>query len=302
MWLREELLALQIDNLSTRQQLDLLQDNAYVRHNLNLLSNIGFALIRASKAETSSQDKEICSRHAQESDFAWNNIRTYLWSAFPVVWKAICDSNILLENTIKSDSSFRSQNINIRVQSCRKILEVFRTLVYGGSLRPLFSQDFHIQQLYIKLLHSCQISDISGKENTAGQYRIIFLQNWIEKLVNNSSEPSLPPADKILVSSPKKSLNKQSALVSNTKFFVSEIPQPKSRSSFDKDDLKSTLSSQTLNTTFSSYLRKPHIQSTKFVGIKIKFDSDSSIDSGCTEDSDKSVWKPVFKKRKLSES
>ena len=254
---------------------------------------------RASKEETST--KEINSRYAKESNTAWSNIRSYIHLAFPVVWKAICDSNILFESTTNSDHSGLLRDINIRVQSCKKFLEVFKTLVYGGSLRPHFSQNFHIQQLYISLLQSCQVSDISGTENTAGQYRINFLQNWIEKLVINSAG-SFCPTDNILFSSPKNQLKKQSALVSDTKFLVSEIPKPKARSFSDKNELKSILSSQTLNTTFSSYIRKPHIQSTKFVGIKIKFDSDSSIDSDCTDSSDSSVWKPAFQKRKLSES
>jgi len=299
MWLREKLLALQVDNLSIRQQLDLLQDNAYIRCNLEILTKIGIALNRASHEETST--KETNSRYAKESNIAWINIRSYIHLAFPVVWKAICDSNILFESTIKSDHLVLLQDINIRVQSCKKFLEVFKTLVYGGSLRPHFSQDIHIQQLYISLLQSCQISDISGKENTAGQYRITFLQNWIEKLVINSSN-SCCTTDNILFSSPKHQLKKQSILVSDTKFLVSEIPKPKARTLSHKNELKSVLSSQTLNTTFSSYIRKPHIQSTKFVGIKIKFDSDSSIASDCTDSSDSSVWKPAFQKRKLSES
>jgi len=175
MWLQKELLALQVNNLSTRQQLDLLQENAYVRCNLNSLLNSGTAASLATKEEISK--KEISFKYVNEANIAWNNILSYFRLAFPVVWKAICDSNILPGNTTDLVFSIQLQDINIGVQSCKKVLEVFKTLVYGGSLRSHFSQNLCIQRLYLNLLQSCQSSDISGKDNISGQFRINFLQN-----------------------------------------------------------------------------------------------------------------------------
>jgi len=264
MWLQEELLKLQVNNLSIRQQLDLLQDNAYVRCNLDHLINTSTVSSLGLKKESSIKEN-FSSKYAKDVNITWNNILSYLCLAFPVVWKAIRDSKILPGNTTNLNFFLRLQDTNLGIQSWKKILEVFKTLVYGGSLRPHFSQNY--QQLYSKLLQNCQSSDISGKDNISGQYRIIFLQNWIEKLVNSSSLQSFLNTKKYF-SPPGKFTNKKAALVSDSKFIVSEIPKLKSRSSCVQDELEPVFSSQTLNTTFSSYLKKPHIQSTKFVGIK----------------------------------
>jgi len=295
MWLQEELLALQVENLSIRQQLDLLQDNSYVRCNLTSLINTG-AVSNLNIRENSSVEKNP-SRHVQEANLAWNNILSYFYLAFPEVWKAIRDSNILPGNTTNLDFCIELQDINIGVQSCKKILEIFRTLVYGGSLRPHFSKNYCVQQLHLSLLQACQSSDISGKDNISGQYRVTFLQNWIEKLVINSSLPSFF-IHKLPVSPPKIHPCKQSGIVSETKYIVSKIPESKPPSLYSKGGAEFKPSSQTINTTFSSYINKCHTQSSKFVGIKIKFNSDSSVGSDSTAESENSIWQPTFKKRK----
>ena len=226
------------------------------------------------------------------------NILSYFRLAFPVVWKAICNSKILPENTTNFSLVLQLQDIKVGVQSCKKVLEVFKTLVYGGPLRPHFSQNHCIQHLYSSLLHNCQSSDISGKDSISGQYRIIFLQNWIEKLVNTSSLPSFFINNISLVFITGELYGKTSAFVSDNKYIVSKIPNSKLHSISDKGELASSSSSQTINTTFSSYINKNHSQSSKFVGIKIKFDSENSSDSDTSESSDNSTWKPPFKKRK----
>jgi len=297
MWLQEELLKLQVNNLSIRQQLDLLQDNAYVRHNLNSIVNSSTASSLATK--DASAIKGEASSYVKKGNFAWKNILSYLQLAFPVVWKVICDSKILPENTTTFSFLIQFQDIKAGVQSCKKVLEVFKTLVYGGSLRPHFSQNRCIQQLYTNLLFICQSSDISGKDSISGQYRIIFLQNWIEKLVNTSPFPSFF-SNNTSFSSPETHLDKKSAFVSDTKYIVSKIPDSKSHSNSNKGEISSTSSSQTINTSFSSYINKHHTKSSKFVGIKIKFDSDSSSTSDTSETSDSSIWKSPFKKRKIA--
>jgi len=296
MWLQEELLKLQVNNLSIRQQLDLLQENAYVRCNLNSIVNLSAESSLASKDESSLKGEP--SSYAKKGNIAWKNILSYFRLAFPVVWGAICDSRILPENTTNFNFSIRFQDIKVGVQSCKKVLEVFRTLVYGGSLRPHFSKYHRIQQLYSSLLLICQSSDISGKDSISGQYRIIFLQNWIEKLVNTSSLPSFFISNTSF-SSPENCFGKKAAFVSDTKYIVSKIPGSKPHATSNKDEIASTSSSQTVNTSFSSYINKNHTQSSKFVGIKIKFDSDSSSDSDTSETSDSSTWTSPFKKRKI---
>ena len=298
MWLQAELLKLQINNLSIRQQLDLLQDNAYVRCNLDHLINTSSVSSLGSTRETSLKDNSS-SKYAKDANIAWNNILSYLCLAFPVVWKAIRDSSILPGNTTNLNFSLRLQDTNLGIQSWKKILEVFKTLVYGGSLRPHFSQNRCIQQLHSELLQSCQSSDVPGKDNISGQYRIIFLQNWIEKLVNKSSLSTFL-TNHTSLSSPENYIGKKSALVSDSKYIVSKISETKPHPSGIQYNAPSTSSSQTTNTTFSSYINRSNNRSSEFVGIKIKFDSDSSSDSDNTESSDNSLWKPTFKKRKTS--
>ena len=295
MWLQEEILKLQVNNLSIRQQLDLLQDNAYVRSNLNNIIKLSTASGLDIKEAASHKGEPSSS--VKKGNIAWKNILSYFRLAFPVVWRAIRDSRILPENTTNFNFLIQFQYIKVGVQSCKKILEVFKTLVYGGSLRPHFSQNRCIQQLYSSLLHNCQSSDISGKDSVSGQYRIIFLQNWIEKLVNTSPLPSFF-INNTSFSSPENHLRKKSALVSDTKYIVSKFPDSKLHSTPNKGGTASTSSSQTINTSFSSYINKHHNQSSKFVGIKIKFDSDNSSDSDTSETSNISTWKPPFKKRR----
>jgi len=223
MWLKKELLTIQVQNLSTRQQLDLLQDNAYIRCNLNSIIYTGITLNRVVKKEITSE--KFTPRYAQEVNIAWNNICSYIHFAFPIVWTAICDCDILPQVTNKTKFLLALSSINLGIQSFKKVQEVFKTLVYGGSLRPIYSQNSHIQTLYTKLLHSCQTTDIAGKNNIAGQNRIIFLQNWIEKLVLSSSLHSFFLANTTFAS-PINIIKKEPVQITDKKYIVKKILKP----------------------------------------------------------------------------
>jgi len=299
MWLREELLALQVNNLSVRQQLDLLQDNAYIRRNLDYIINIKLSLNLIVKKEDIG--KNLTSRHAQEINIAWNNICSYIRLAFPKVWCAIHINDVLCENTINTELLYHSQTLNQKIHSCKKITEVFKTIVYGGSLRVPFSQDKQARALFADLLVTCQTSDTSGSHIIASQKRIVFLQNWIEKLVFNSPLPSflIKNTTCFAGSITPPVLKKEPAQITNTKFTVSKISRSKVNSlQHTKDISVNSQSSQSFNTSFSSYIEKK-TKPPNFVGIKIKFESDSNSSSESdTDHSDRSIWKPVFKKRR----
>jgi len=294
MWLKKELLALQVDNLSIRQQLDILQDNAYIRCNLHSIVSSKSTLNLVTKKENFTNP-----RYAQEINIAWDNICSYLRIAFSEVWETICINNVFPTNTITLDTLPKIQDLDKKINSCKQFIEVIRSLVYGTYLRLPFSQDIQLQKLHSSLLISCQKSDSSGFNNIAGQKRIIFLQNWIEKLVITSSLPSYFITI-LKYSSPDKLIKKEPAQVTERKYIVTKHPGSDYLPIHTKNNIDSSPSLQSCNTTFSSYLKKQHPGSSKFVGLKIKFDSEDSDSSSFSESSDEehSIWKPVFKKRK----
>jgi len=298
MWLEKELLALQVDNLSTRQQLDLLQDNAYIRCNLNSIVSSKSALNLVTKKDKSTNGTNP--RYAQEINIAWDNICSYLRLAFSEVWEAICNNNVFPTNTITLDTLPENQDLDKKINSCKHFIEVIRSLVYGTYLRLPFSQDIQLQKLHSHLLISCQKSDSSGFNNIAGQKRIIFLQNWIEKLVITSSLTSYFITI-LKYSSPDKFIRKEPVQVTERKYIVTKHPGSDYLPLQNKNNIDSSPSLQSCTTTFSSYLRKQHPRSSEFVGLKIKFDSEVSDSSSFSESSDDhSIWKPVFKKKKTS--
>jgi len=300
MWLREELQKIQTNSLSTRQQLDIIQDNAYIRSNLNSIISTSNLL-----ASVGIQSKHLSEAHKiriiKEIDLAWNNIRDYFSYLFPVVWKIIGDSDVLIQSFSETKIPPSIRDINLRIQSCKKIIEVSKTLVYGGPLRLPFSQDSSTRTLYTELLLSCQKSDISGINLISGQNRISFLQNWLEKLVLRHSI-STYFLESIGVSSPNILIKADPIPISTTKFTVSKIPIFKNTTCNKSQHSDSSQSSKSAETTFSEYLNSDKHRTPKFVGLKIKFDSDSSDKSCSSADSEDSVWDPVFKKRKRSTS
>jgi len=296
MWLREELKKIQTNSLSIRQQLDLIQDNAYIRSNLNsIISTSNFL------ASVGIQNKQLGDayeiRGSKEIDLAWNNIRDYFGYLFPVIWKIIGHSDVWIQNFSDTKLPPSIRDINLRIQSCKKIIEVSRTLVYGGLLRIPFSQDSSTRTLYTELLLACQKSDISGTNLISGQNRTSFLQNWLEKLVLRHSI-STYFLEQTGASTPNTLTKADPVPISTTKFTVSKIPIFKNNICNKPQHSDSSQSSKSAETTFSEYLDSDKHKTPKFVGLKIKFDSDNSDKSCSSADSDNSVWNPVFKKRR----
>jgi len=300
MWLREELQKIQINSLSIRQQLDLIQDNAYIRVNLNSIISTSNVL-----ASVGTQRKHFGDAHGvrifKEIILAWNNIRDYFCYLFPIIWKIIEDSDVIIEGFSETNLPPSIRDINLRIQSCKKIIEVSKTLVYGGPLRIPFSQDSSIRTLYTELLISCQKSDISGTNLISGQNRISFLQNWLEKLVLRHSI-STYFLESIGVSSPNILIKADPIPISTNKFTVSKIPIFRNNIYNKSQHSDSSQPSKSAETTFSEYLNSDTHRTPNFVGLKIKFDSDSSDKGYSSADSEDSVWDPVFKKRKRSTS
>jgi len=226
-------------------------------------------------------------RYAQEINIAWNNICSYPQRAFPEVWKAICENNILQVNTITSNSLRKIQDIDKKIQSCKKFLEVTKSLIYGNSLRLPFSLEVPLQKLHSDLLILyCQKSDTAGFDNIAGQKRII-----------SSSLPSFFITS-LKYSSPGKYIKQEPARVTEKKYIVTRHQSSTSLFPKNKNSIDSSQSSQSRDTTFSSYINRQQPISSNFVGLKIKFDSEDSDSSCYSENSKLSIWKPVFKKKR----
>jgi len=227
----------------------------------------------------------------------WNNILSYLKLLFPIVWENIGYSNVFQGDFPDKVFSFNTKDINLRIQSCKKIIEVSKTLVYGGSLRLPFSQDIYTQNLHKLLLVSCQISEVSGAKIIAGQNRVIFLQSWLEKLIfGHPLSNYLDKHTRFL--SPVRPLKQKLAQVTDTKYTVSKIPLLNHKVSKNLAIGTSTTSSDSGNTSFSAYLNKDKFKIPQFVGVRIKFDSDHSDSSYSSKDSQNSIWRPVFKKKR----
>ena len=81
-------------------------------------------------------------------------------------------------------------------------------------------------------------------------------------------------------------------------YIISKIPISRINSPTNKQFKPSPHSSASIDTSFSTYLKSKNLQPPNFVGLKLKFNSDSSESGYSTEDSNNSVWQPVFKKDK----
>jgi len=295
MWLHQELDKVKINSLSVRQQLDLLQDNAYVICNLNSLVHAHLSFGQSNT--TTASGLSALSRLQREINITWNNIYAYIATYFPSVWSEVGESTLFPKIPIIFGKQFEPKILEARIRSCQQFIEICKTLVYGGSLRLPFSQNSVIINIHQKLLCSCQISDISGKASIAGQRRIIFLRNWIQKLVVRHS------LQNFLLSTTNFSpfqcrIKTESVPITETKsYVVKEIPI-QTCPLIQSDSKVLSKSSSSVNTTFTSYLNQQNRNSSKFIGLKLKFDSELSDDDCSTINSDDSIWETTFKRQK----
>jgi len=295
MWLHQELKEINIESLSVRQQLDLLQNNGYVTCNINYQIQ---ARLFISQSDTYGKSGlSAFSRLQQESDIVWNNIYLYIETYFPLVWSETKKLNFFPTIPTISGKEFDPKEQDNKIQSLQYFIEACRTLVYGGVLRLPFSQDSLLSKLFYNLLLACQLSDIQGRASIAGQRRVIFLQKWIQKLVLRNSLPAFINST-LTTGSPQRSIKAVPIPITAPKAYIAKKIHIQSiqPSNLKPEFLEGSISSDT--TTFSSYLHRNNKNSSSFIGLKLKFEKDDSEDSYSTIDSEDSIWKPAFKKRK----
>ena len=296
MWLRQELGEIEINSLSVRQQLDLLQNNEYLNCNVNYLVQSRLSCTQSEKNTT--PGLSIISRLQQEITIVWNNIYLYIATYFPLVWTEVQKVKFFPNTPFIFGKQFDFKEQDNRINSIRQFLEVSRTLVFGGSLRLPFSQDTVLLDIFHKLLRSCQLSDIPGRNSIAGQRRVIFLQNWIQKLVLRNSLPRFLKSELTIVS-PRQHIKEKPVLITESKSYIAKRINIQPAPSLHLNTEKSIQSVPSVETTFSSYLHRQTVNPPQFIGLKLKFDTDDSENSCSTINSENSIWEPAFKKRKL---
>ena len=237
------------------------------------------------------------SRLQQESDIAWNNIYLYIETYFPLVWTETKKLNFFPTSPTFSEKEFDPKEQDNKIQSLQYFLEACRTLVYGGTLRLPFSQDNLLSNLFQKLLLACQLSDIQGRASIAGQRRVIFLQKWIQKLVLRNSLPVFINST-LTTGSPQRSIKAVPIPITAPKAYTAKKIHIHSVHSSNPKPEHSEGSISSDTTTFSSYLNRHDKNSSTFIGLKLKFEKDDSEDSYSTIQSDDSIWKPAFKRKK----
>jgi len=271
MWLSKEIHTICIKEFGLRRhQLDIIQENAYIKFNLQKLTLIQFE---------SDNSEELQWQHAFFCcNTLWFNIVGYL-KFFPNLYSTLTQKNIFSFTPIV----FRKDNffviLNQRIVFCRQLLEVCRTVVYNGRLCHHIAKTCELKDLFLDLSEKCILTDPAGSRLIPLDNRVLFIRNWLEKLVlkhqasyNILPRRTLPIFPDTLTSSA--SIPSSFASANSNKF--ARIPVP-------------IVSVTTPNLLFSRIKKRP----TRLSEIHFEGGSDS-----CSSSS--SIWAPPFKQSKYS--
>jgi len=183
MWLKKEINQLCIKEFGLRHQLDIIQDNAYISFNLRRL--VSLQLLSEESVEGGWQQV------SQKSNSYWFNFVEFL-KKFPDTY------NILVQNDfvdfapiVLTELNFKSI-IQIRIDSCKRLLEIFRTIAYKGFLRESFARIRENRLIFGTFRSRSIISDPPGNILLRLDNRISFIRSWFDKLVarNQANYPS----------------------------------------------------------------------------------------------------------------
>jgi len=265
MWLRKEIQQICIKDFELRQQLDILQDNAYIQFNLRNL--ISLHLPSDSTAEGR------WGYVAPRCNSYWHNIVGYIKYCFPKIYEILDQKEFLRFAPIV----LRKDNLSIilqeRILSIKSFLEISRSITYLGPLREPHSRSSINKDLFCILSDKCKYTDPPGSKLIHLGNRIQFIRSWMEKLV----------------------LKHQSNYTISCWEPVPIFPKPERRnSSITSPTVINSLRGEAVPVVSTS---KP---SYHFSKIQLKTVRLSDIfqgnDSDSTSSSD-SVWEPPFKKQ-----
>jgi len=174
MWLGKEIQQICIKEFGLRHQLDIIQDNAYISFNLQQLVSLN--ILPEESVEGGWQQV------AQKSNSYWFNIVEFL-KKFPDLFNILDQKEFVNFTSITLTKSIYKSILSNRIESCKRLLEIFRTVVYRSFLRESLSR-IKKNRLLFDILHSrSNLSDPPGQNILPLDNRIIFIRTWLEKLV-----------------------------------------------------------------------------------------------------------------------
>jgi len=175
MWLRKEIQQICTKEFELRQQLDIIQDNAYIQFNLRNL------VLLSLPSDTATEGR--WSYVAPRCNSYWYNIVGYIKSCFPKIYNILDQKKFLRFAPIV----LRKENCAIILQertlSIKSFLEICRSVTYFGILREPLTRSLSNKELFHTFSEQCKYTDPPGSKLIHLGNRIQFIRSWLEKLV-----------------------------------------------------------------------------------------------------------------------
>jgi len=275
MWLCEQLKQICFKEFTLRHLLDILQDDAYINHNLQKLISLNIG----SEANTIESWQQVAAR----CDSYWSNIVGYV-KTFQKVFDILVRTNFFSFEPVELHAKNLSSVLQERIRFCREFIEISRTITYHSSLKIHFARIERCNGLFHLLNLQCTLSDPPGNKLIPLGNRVRFIRQWIEKLViqnQHSLDLSLQE-----YSSDYPKIVRENPVLPAAKSLETEILTPKHKAIATR-----TVSVTKSNLRFYKIKRKP----------KRLSDILNSQDSDTSSSSTDSLWNSPFptKRNKL---
>ena len=231
MWLRKEIQSICIKEFKLRHQLDILQGNSYISFNVDHL----VTLVIEYSSEKPGHWQDIASR----CNFFWYNIVGYL-KLFPDIYAILDQKKFLIFDIVSLRKDIVLKILKSRIKSIKNFVEIARTISYRAQLKEEFAKIIVNRDLVNTFSFLSNSSDPAGDRLLALGNRIVFIKEWLCKLVLKNQHslqstqkfrplpifPEIPHSVATGFRSPNKQNNhsdpdfKATRIVSNTKPFV----------------------------------------------------------------------------------
>ena len=231
MWLRKEINSICLKEFKLRHHLDILQGNSYISFNVDQL----VTLVTEYSSEKPGHWQDIASR----CNFFWYNILGY-FKLFPGIYVILDQKKFLTFDIVILRKETVFNILKARIKSVRNFVEIARTISYRAQLKAEFAKSIANRDLFNTLSSLSNSSDPPGDKLLALGNRIVFIKEWLNKLVLKHQHslksiqkfhplpifPEIPHSIAIGLRSPRKQDIrsdpdlKATRIVSNTKPFV----------------------------------------------------------------------------------
>ena len=265
MWLRKETQQICIKEFELRQQLDIIQDNAYIQFNLRNL------VLLSLPSDTATEGR--WSYVAPRCNSYWYNIVGYIKSCFPKIYDILDQKKFLHFAPIVLRKDNSSIILQERILSIKSFIEICRSVTYFGTLREPQARSLVNQELFHIFSEKCKYTDPPGSNLIHLGNRIQFIRSWMEKLV----------------------LKNQSNYTISCWEPVPIFPKIESRNSSTTSPTIEDNSSGEVIPVVSASKPSYHFSKIQLKTVRLS-DIFQENDSDSTSSSD-SVWEPPFKKQ-----